>query len=447
MSTTTLEQTIWRPDEIAIGSALNEPDWAMDYRKNAARQFDGLPHPTSIDEPWRRTDLSSVKFESFSGNWDPLAGGEMVESLTPHERYLRVHTGQGTQPPRGHLFLSAAGVTTDIPNLTAMPLELALQRLPRAQLESWLKFEPHAGYHPSLHRFQAAVHAFRNAGTYLYVAPKTKLILPIGVVATLFSENGALYTHNILHIGRGSTIEIAEEFLSPADKRALLSLSFTRIIVEPEATLKLTSLQNFGAGAYHFGTHHISLHRDANFELVWGGFGSRIAKSRIFVELLGENSSAKIGGFVAGAGRQHLDHDTTQHHVARKTQSDLLFKGVVTGRSRSLYQGMIVVDKTAQKTDAYQSVKHLILSETARVDALPGLEILADDVRCTHGATTRPLDEEELYYMACRGLSREQAQELLIEAHLEPILARIPNRDLQDRCRDAVTLKLMGHTL
>jgi len=443
MSTT----TNWRPDEALLSAKKREPDWAHDIRREAAEKFDDLPQPTRFDEPWRRTDISIVKFDKFNTFWDSLDSNESVDSLIPQDGFTRLHTGQGTQPENGALFLSGSEVTPSVPGLTAMPLALALHRIPDKTIAPYLQFVEHTSFDPSLYRFQAAVYAFRNAGCYVDVAPNTKLEIPLGLVSTLFTENSELNLLNIIHVGRGASLEIAEEFISPDDKRQLLSLTHTRIILEPEAKLRFTTLQNWGKGVFHFGTHHITLLENAELDLVCGGLGGRIAKSRIMVKLAGEGSRAKIGGFIAGAGRQHLDHDTTQRHVGRRTTSDLLFKGVVTDRARSLYQGMIVVEKSAQKTDAYQSVRHLNLSETAHVDALPGLEIYADDVRCTHGATTTPVDEEEIYYMACRGLSRNAAEELLIEAHLEPILARIPNRELQDRCRDAVTLKLVGHTI
>ncbi|MDK9698538.1 MAG: Fe-S cluster assembly protein SufD [bacterium] len=446
MMSTISAPTLYSRKKTIHHSTSHEPMWAIELREEAARMFDSLPLPARIDEPWRRTDLTSVKFEQFLNDWDEMANGETSESLIPEEGFCRIHTGQGTQPARGELYMTERRCADSVDGLTVIPVALAVHAVPDI-IKPYLRYYANPGLHPSMLRFNAAVYAFRNAGVFVDVADRKKIMLPIGIVAKLFTENTTLYTHNVIHVGRDASLEIAEEFVSPGDRRALLSHSHTHIILEEGAQLRFTGLQNWGTGVFHFGTHQFTIGAHANADVIWGGLGSRIAKSRIIVDLAGEGATAKIGGFVAGNAKQFLDHDTMQHHIARNTNSDLLFKGVVTDRARSVYQGLIVVDKAAQRTDAYQSVKHIILSKNAHVDALPGLEILADDVRCTHGATTSQVNEEQLYYMACRGLSRTAAEELLIEAHLEPILARIPNVELQNRCRDTISMKLLGHSL
>jgi Fe-S cluster assembly protein SufD len=144
------------------------------------------------------------------------------------------------------------------------------------------------------------------------------------------------------------------------------------------------------------------------------------------LDLTGEGAQARLSGFYVADGTQHLDHDTQQNHLAAHTTSDLLFKGALTERSRSVWQGMIYVAPGAQRTDGYQVNRNLVLSDEARADSIPGLEILADDVRCTHGATVGKLEEETLFYLTSRGIHRDMAEKLLIDGFFAPIMEQIP---------------------
>jgi Fe-S cluster assembly protein SufD len=149
-----------------------------------------------------------------------------------------------------------------------------------------------------------------------------------------------------------------------------------------------------------------------------------------------------MSGFYFTDGTQHLDHDTQQNHMAANTSSDLLFKGALKGNSRSVWQGMIYVAPGAQKTDGYQANRNLVLSNKARADSIPGLEILADDVRCTHGATVGKIDPDELFYILSRGIGQADAEQLIVEGFFDPIMQRIPFQGVQDRLRRAIAEKM-----
>lgn len=443
---TSIQTTEWEHNPAAIGLRQSEPTWALAIRERNLRSFLDFPFPKSTDEPWRRTPISGVKWQSYTPFWDGMAFGETVETLIPHDGFQRIHIGQGTQQPNASLFLSSIQRTSSVNGFIVLPFGEAIHRIPEL-IEPHLEYQRPISLEPSLEKIAAAVFAFRNAGAFIQIGRGIQQSLPIGIVATLFTDSSSLYTHNVILLEPNAELTLAEEFVSPPDTRNLLSCSYTKIVVSENATLNFTGLQNWGTGVTHFGIHHIVLHKGAKANIIWGGIGGKLVKSRIIIELVGSHSEAQLNGFLAAGHRQHLDHHTTQHHQVPHTKSNLFFKGVVNDRSRSVYQGLIRIDREAQFSDAYQSIRHLTLSPKSRVDALPGLEILADNVRCTHGATTRPVDEEEIYYMATRGLPRKAAEELLIEAHIEPILAKIPNLELQQRCRNAVTQKLVGHPL
>jgi Fe-S cluster assembly protein SufD len=213
-------------------------------------------------------------------------------------------------------------------------------------------------------------------------------------------------------------------------------------IVRRNATLRLVELQSWGSNVWNFTHERARVEQGANLDWVFGGMGSHLTKSFMTVDLLGEGSVGKMSGFYFADGIQHLDHDTQQNHLAPHTTSDLLFKGALLGRSRSVWQGMIYVAHGAEKADGYQANRNLILSKEARADSIPGLEILADDVRCTHGATVGQLDAEEIFYLLSRGIPREEAERVVVDGFFDPIMQRIPFEGVQRRLRLVIDAKM-----
>jgi Fe-S cluster assembly protein SufD len=177
---------------------------------------------------------------------------------------------------------------------------------------------------------------------------------------------------------------------------------------------------------------------------VFGAVGSHLTKNFSDLTLAGEGSQGRMSGFFFADGEQHLDHDTQQNHLAPNTTSDLLFKGALLGKSRSVWQGMIYIAPGAQKTDGYQANRNLLLSENARADSIPGLEILADDVRCTHGSTVGQLEAEPVYYLMSRGLPRDQAERLVIDGFFSPIMERVPFDAVRARFERMIDNKMNG---
>jgi Fe-S cluster assembly protein SufD len=185
--------------------------------------------------------------------------------------------------------------------------------------------------------------------------------------------------------------------------------------------------------------------RDANLDWIFGAMGSHLTKNFSSLELVGAGASGRMSGFYFTNGQQHLDHDTRQDHLAPHTTSDLLYKGALKGSSRSVWQGMIYVAPDAQKTDGYQANRNLILSPEARADSIPGLEILADDVRCTHGATVGKIDQEPMFYLLSRGIPPEDAERLMVEGFFDPIMQRIPFEGVRERFQQAIHEKMTGN--
>jgi Fe-S cluster assembly protein SufD len=201
-------------------------------------------------------------------------------------------------------------------------------------------------------------------------------------------------------------------------------------------------LQSWGDNIWNFTHERVQVERDGNVEWIFGALGSHLTKNFSDLTLKGEGSTGKMSGFYFTDGDQHLDHDTQQNHLAPHTTSDLLFKGALVGESHSVWQGMIYVAGNASKTDGYQANRNLVLCKSARADSIPGLEILADDVRCTHGATVGKVDPEQEYYLQSRGLSPSEAKRLIVEGFFEPVMDRIPFEGVKNRFRESIQQKM-----
>jgi len=182
--------------------------------------------------------------------------------------------------------------------------------------------------------------------------------------------------------------------------------------------------------------------RDGNLDWIFGAIGSRLTKNFSDLDLIGRGAVGRMSGFYFTDNVQHLDHDTQQNHMAPNTTSDLLFKGALKGRSRSVWQGMIYVAPGAQQTDGYQANRNLVLSEKARADSIPGLEIMADDVRCTHGATVGKIDQDQVFYALSRGIPYREAERLIVEGFFDPIMQRIPFEGVRSRFQEAILEKM-----
>jgi len=217
------------------------------------------------------------------------------------------------------------------------------------------------------------------------------------------------------------------------------------IYVGPSATLRFVELQSWGDNVWNFTHERVNVEKDGNIDWIFGALGSHLTKNFSELSLVGEGSSGKMSGFYFTDGNQHLDHDTQQNHLAPSTTSDLLFKGALVGESHSVWQGMIYVAENASKTDGYQANRNLILDRKARADSIPGLEILTDDVRCTHGATVGKIDPDEVFYLETRGLPRSDAERMIVEGFFDPIMQRIPFEGVRNRFQEAIIEKMKNY--
>jgi Fe-S cluster assembly protein SufD len=210
------------------------------------------------------------------------------------------------------------------------------------------------------------------------------------------------------------------------------------LIIKPGAKLRYVNLQNWSAGVWHFAHQKAAVGRDAQLQWTIGALGSRLAKVNQHVALIGPHAQAQVNGVMFTEGKQHLTYNTLQHHEAPSCKSDLLYKGALQDKSRLVWRGMIKVDVGAQKTDGYQRNDNLMLSDEARADSIPGLEIEADDVRCTHGATAGRVDDESIFYLRSRGLTRNEAIRVYVAGFFQQVFDRITIDSVREALGEAI---------
>ena len=255
-------------------------------------------------------------------------------------------------------------------------------------------------------------------------------------------EGGALFFRLLVIAEEGSSATLIEEYTSATPELAGYTNAVAELFVEQNAKLEYVSLQNLSMSTWHFANHHARVERDAELDWVAGGFGSKRGKTRIQNDLAGQGATSRVTGAYFADGDQHLDYDTFQEHMAPNTTSDFAFKGALRDEATAVWRGMIRVEKEAQKTNAYQENRNLMLSEKAHADSIPGLEILANDVRCTHGATLGQVDREQLFYLMSRGLSRAEAERIIVRGFFQDILDRIELEPVRETLGEALEARI-----
>jgi len=281
-----------------------------------------------------------------------------------------------------------------------------------------------------------------QGGALVYVPGGARLEEPVTLTAVQDRAGTTLNWRTLIVLEEGAEAEVREQYLPGDPDSAALFNGVTEILVGPGASLRYVCGQALSERSWVFATQRAELERDASLEWVALGFGSARGKVRMETKLAGRGASAKVTGAYAGSGSQHLDYDTTQEHAAEDTTSDLAFRGVLGDRATAVWRGMISVDRGAQRTDAFQDCRNLIVSPNAHADAIPGLEIEADDVRCTHAAAIAQVDREQLHYLRTHGIDEPQAKRLIVEGFLEELVARTAEGPIRATLAGALEARL-----
>jgi Fe-S cluster assembly protein SufD len=426
-------------DVRALSAANQEPQWLVESRLAAWELYEDMPMPSLTDEEWRRTDYRHIRWNEAekiltpngatldtvpAANREPLIGDRQggllvfVDDKIVHYEISPELTNQGV-------------IFTDL--LTACKEHEDLVRsnlMTKAVLPSEGKF--------------AALHAaLWTHGVFLHVPRGKAVELPLHVVM-YNTHPGASLGHVLVVLEENAQATILVDYSSPEAATQSAYIGATELIVGDAANLQYVGLQDWNRETYEFSYQRARVGQNANLDWIHGTMGGRLVKAYMELELDGKGANGRMSGFFFADGEQLFDHDTQQNHNAPLTVSDLLFKGAAKDGARSVWQGMIKSLPKMQKIDGYQASRNLVLSEDARMDGIPGLEIEADDVKCSHAATFGTLEEEPIFYLMSRGIPRPDAELMVIDGFFDELLARIPFERVRERLKEAMENKIVG---
>jgi Fe-S cluster assembly protein SufD len=281
-----------------------------------------------------------------------------------------------------------------------------------------------------------------RSGSFVYVPPGVAVQEPISLRTIQPQAGTLLHQRSLIVLEEGAQAEVWEQYLSGSEDLDGVFNVITELVIADNARLRYVCGQDLSERSWIFGAQRAEVGRDASLDWVALGFGSARGRVRMETRLGGQGAEARVTGAYASHGRQHIDFDTTQEHAAANTTSDLAFRGVLQGRSTAVWKGNIIVDPGAQKTDAFQESRNLLLSKRAHADAIPGLEIQANDVRCTHAAAVAQVDPEQLFYLRSHGLGEDVAKRLVIEGFLAALVERFEEGPVREVLGDALERRL-----
>jgi Fe-S cluster assembly protein SufD len=339
---------------------------------------------------------------------------------------------------------TSAAPLFDLPEETELPPGVVVSTIEQAASEHPELIERHLG---SVVTDQTDLLTVRNDasfrdGAVVWVPRGVVVEKPILLTAVQSAAGTELAHRTLIVLEEGAQAEVWEQQLSAQDDLDGIFNTVVELVVGDGARLRFVCGQALSERSWIFGTHRAEIGRDASLDWVALGFGSARGRVRMETRLGGPGAEARVTGAYASRGRQHIDFDTTQEHAAPNTTSDLAFRGVLAGRSSAVWKGNIIVDPGAQKTDAFQESRNLLISKRAHADAIPGLEIQANDVRCTHAAAVAQVDADQLFYLRSHGLPEPVAKRLVIEGFLAALVERFEQGPVRERLAAALEDRL-----
>jgi Fe-S cluster assembly protein SufD len=414
----------------AFVETRNEPDWLTDLRRDAWQHAQSMDWPARRHEEWIRTDIRTFQLGKYSvpgtdgataitgSDVHQLADGvelggriETIDSQIVHEELSEELAAKGV------VFGSLERICAEHPELVR-PYLFTL-------------------FDPDYDKFAALHAAFFSGGQFLYVPRGVVVDKPIHI-GSILSDGATDTTHTLVVLEEGAEATVLHESNSVSSDAKGLQLGAVELVQKPGSHLRYVDLQELGLKTFYFGHQKASVDRDATLQWTIAAMGSGLSKVNQSVDLVGAGANSQVNGVMFTEGRQHLAYHTLQHHRAPSCRSDFLYKSAQQDHSRTVWKGMIKVDKGAQKTDGYQRNDNLVLSHYSRADSIPGLEIEADDVRCTHGSTTAKVDEEQIFYACCRGFTRKEATRTIVTGFFQQIFDRITIESVRDALGAAI---------
>jgi len=423
---------------LALSDRFNEPDWLRESRLLGWDAFETLPTPrwTKGIAQWWTTDVSELDLNKLSAyvpadrSADAARQAALATGDTKEESSLLVQINSETA-------------------YVEMPGDVLAQGVIFCSLEEAVRNHPdlvqkylHKLVAPNKDKFSALHSALWSGGVFLYVPEGVKVDAPVHVVYRLDTPGAAALGHTLIVTERGADVRYIEEFHSDYTEGQALHAGVVEVAVGEEAKVEFTSMQEWGRNVYSFATRYAQVDKGGLMHWVIGEVGARLIKAHAETQLLGAGARTLTRGICFTDADQHFDNTSNSHHAAVDTFGDILFKGALRDNSRLGFEGIIKVDHGAQRTDSYLTMNTLFLSEGARANSIPGLEILADDVKCSHAATVGTVQEDQMFYLMSRGINEIEAEKLIVGGFFEPVIMEMPLESVRQRLRDIIRHKV-----
>jgi len=418
-----------------------EPTWLRERRLHAWEVYEKTPMPTTRLEEWRYTDLKE-KLALETLTWPELTECEDDFGACPDGLQAAMNADHRAS---GHVW-EIDGIVFHVDLEESLQEKGVVLTSLRRGIDSHAELlQEHLATEavpPELGKFEALNSALWTDGVFLHVPKGVRLEMPIRVTRWVSQPGVALFSRTLVVADPGSQVSLVDEILSDDLKSQTLVSDAVEVLAKDGAQVQYVSLQRLGRGAFYQSSQRTLARRDSTLDTLNVSMGASSSRVDLNARLLGPGANSDMLGLYFGDDTQHFDHNTSQDHLAPNTASDLLYKGALDHSSRSVFRGIIRVHPEGQKTDAYQTNRNLLLSDNARADSLPNLEIQADDVRCSHGATVGQLDAESRFYLMSRGLTREQAERLVVLGFLGEVLSRLPLGGVVEKVTNVIEAKL-----
>ncbi len=406
-----------------------EPKWLTQRRQDAWNIYESIEWPNPRDENWMRSDFRGFRISKFAPNIDASVE---IPNTTP----VRLLDGVDVSGSIRSINGIVVNESLDSELASKGVIVGSLARCARDHSEL-VETHLHKSINSSVDRFAALQQAMWSDGYFVYVPKNVRVPLPIHIHAAM-GDGQVDLSHTLIVLEQGAEATVLFESSSPSEQAQGLHCGGVELVQRGGSHLRYVNLQDWGRNAWHFAHQRASVGRDATLQWTVAAMGSRFAQVDQRVELVEPGATSQVNGVMFTRDRQHLVYNTLQHHVAPHCRSDFLYKSVLQDRSRTVWRGLIKVSEGAQKTDGYQRNDNLMLSEAARADSIPGLEINADDVRCTHGSTSGRVDEELIFYAQSRGFTRSEAVRMIVTGFFQQIFDRITIESVRDALGAAI---------
>src|SRR5258707_3740554 len=419
----------WEPREF--------PDWFRDQQRAAWKQFESLPTPTRKDQPWRFTNVNLLDLSQFNYG----------STLTEKERATILEKSRGLEEVAGRMiFAGDELIERDVISDQLKKRGVIFQSLERAMVEHVDLFRKHFMSQPAKlgsAKFAALHQALVSSGTFLYVPRGVEIGLPIEIFHWLNCENSSAFPHLLLVTDELAKVTVIEHFRSVNEHAPGFACGVNDLVAGPGAKVTYVCAQNWADDVIALQMNTTTVDHDASAMSLNLHLGSRYSRFESLSQLIGEGGRSDLLAVAVAKHQQEFDARTLQDHVSPHTASDLLYKNALDDRARTIFGGLIRVEPHAHFTDAYQKVRNLLLSDDAEANSMPGLEILADNVRCTHGATSGQIDEEELFYLRTRGIPTKIAQRLMVTGFLDEVIQRLNDPIIGDHLHRLIEKKFV----